>query len=186
MCMHFRKVFTVHSFPWTSTVNSLAWTTSMSSFAVAIREHSSAPTYSVLYFFGIGFFCVLVQSDSLLALFRMNNFNAPSCGRYIGVLFSWVFSVRSLIAPFPVPSLAVVSSVPSYAEVCRVLSCSKFSSALFVRAFFVLYFTGAFSVVFFAGGGEEGGCSVRYFAWTSCIRLCKKFFWAPYHKSFFH
>ena len=90
ICMYFRRVFAVRSFPWTSTVNSLAWTNSMSSVAVAIREHSFAPTSSLLYFRS-SFLSALVQSDSLLALFRMINFNAPSCGGYIGVLFSWVF-----------------------------------------------------------------------------------------------
>ena len=50
ICVDFSRVFTVRSFPWTSTVNSLAWTTSMSFFAVAFREHSFAPTCSVLHF----------------------------------------------------------------------------------------------------------------------------------------
>ena len=124
----------------------------MSSFAVAFREHSFATTSSVLYFRS-SFFCALVQSDSLLALFRMINFNAPFCGGYIGVLFSWVFSVRSLIAAFPVPSLAVVFSVPSYAEVFRVLSCSNFSSAPFVSAFLSFLSQVLLLWSFLAGGG---------------------------------
>ena len=65
-------------------------------FRGAFREHSYAPTSSVLYFRS-GFSCALVQLDSLLALFRMNNFSA----RYRGDK-----SVRFFVGAFSMPSFA--------------------------------------------------------------------------------
>ena len=55
-------------------------------FRGAFREHSCAPTSSLLYFCS-GSFCALVQPDSMRALFRMINFSARSREGYFGALF---------------------------------------------------------------------------------------------------